>query len=1104
MIGHFTKTRFSGISITTSLIALVMLLMNPGKLGAKNPGEKQAEDVYISIHFKNASLRQALDEIGKKSGLSITYNDADLTKKATAISYEHERISVNQILDYILKDTGLGFREFKGIIVIYKLPPPPKSQNQARGSIEGTLSDTGSGEALIGANVRVLGTPLGGNADADGHYIIQSVPSGTYQLAVSYIGYETSIVRDVKVAGGQATRVDYKLAVSKTELQSIEIIGNSALTGNVVETNELAMVNSIKASPLIITGISAQQIARSIDQDAGEVARRLPGVSILNNFVNIRGMHERYNLTVLNDMIAPSSEADRRAFSYDLLPSNMIDRMTVYRSPSPELLADWAGGVIKVETKNTAIARQIEINLSGWIREGTTFKDRYTGASGGKDWLGYDDGSRALPAGFPEFNQIPGDGPGQVNKDVRTRNVEKITPSQLAQNAEWGQKLKGDWNLQKDKAPIDYRAGINYYDSWLLGRMRLNNLTSINTTQTTQIINQNFYPSRFVDEQGKVNNARSYEDTISRKSARWGLLQNLRLRINPSHSLEAKAIFNQLGSDETYVRKGFNNIISDFDLGYVTKVFYTYRSRSVLSTQLAGKHALGSKKDHQLNWSGAYSASNELVPAQRLMNLMPDAGQWDDPLAPRYLSGAANQGGFSIANSLYYAESHENNFTGFVDYEKKFGEEFSFKLGFFDEKKTREIDGRLINIGSDPNPPTSNFLMNQEGVRVNEWNAEDVLGPQNYNQNGGGRFIYDNQYLSGQYNVDGNIAAGYAAALIPVIAKKLSVYGGVRFENQNLEISTPVSTDGVTHDNVIVKRSTPYWLPSVNLKYAFHPQLAFRAAYGQTINRPNYREMIPLYVNDPKLEMLQFGNKDLKDATIDNYDMRLEWYPSESEFISVGVFYKKMSNAIEPYVYLQSKLETLLFSNTARADVRGVEVELRKSLGSIAPVRWLQYFSSIANVAWLHSEVKFQDSLFSITPGTYSDFRPNKRQLEGTAKYVINAGLYFEHPNWGTKISALYNILGQRLVYAGTSFFPSTYELPRSVIDLTVRQQLTKYLELRAGVQDILNQPRKLYRDYNRDEKYNPNLWNKLPFKDYMFQKYKPGSYWMVGVNITL
>jgi TonB-dependent receptor len=1086
---------FSTKTLLTQLPNLLLFLglcLLPSWLQA-SPTPDPQEDIFISIHFTSIPLPRALDEISKKSGLSITYNDADLNKN-TRVTFGQDHVSVVDALRQVLKGTGLGYRDFKGIIVIYKLPPPPRAE--AKGTVQGVLSDSQSGEPLIGASVRVLGTSLGGSTDVNGHYEIKDVTPGIYQLAVSYIGYETSVLRDVHVQAGQVTQIDHKLSTSKTELQSIEIIGNGVLSGNVVETNESAMVSSIRQSPIIITGISAQQINRSIDQDAGEVARRLPGVSVLNNFVNIRGMHERYNLTIINDMIAPSSETDRRAFSYDLLPSNMIDKMTVYRSPAPDLLADWAGGVIKVETKNTAIARQFEVNLSGWVRDQTTGKDYYTYDGGGSDWLGKDDGTRALPDGFPAIFQIPGTSPEQVNADGRSRKLALISADELAANAQWGKRLYSRWNLKRDRAPLDYRAGINYYDSWMLGKMRLNNLTSINTTQTTQIINQNFYPSRYYDQKGQLTDARSYEDTISRKSARWGLLQNLRLRINPNHSLELKGIFNQLGSDETYVRDGFN-YINDLDLGYSTKVFYTYRSRSIFTAQLAGNHTLGKNHDHQLNWSGGYSVSKDELPGQRMMYLQGTNGEKAEK---RSLLVGNQLGAFSIANSLYYSDSHEKNFTGFLDYEKKFGKDISVKVGAFDEKKTRDIDGRLINISTDPDQ-LPRYLTTADGERVDQFDAEKVFNPDNFREGGNGLFIFDNNYLSGQYRFTGNIVAGYVAVNLPIISKRLSAYGGVRYERQDLDIVTPYIYRQRT-DSTVVDRTASYWLPSINLKYNIREDLMVRAAFGQTINRPNYREMVPIAVNDPRLELLQFGNSQLVDATVDNYDLRLEWYPSESELISVGVFYKRIEDAIEPYIETDGKNEQLLFSNTPLAKVRGVELEVRQGLNFL-PVRWARYFSTIANIALLDSEVEFADSLFVTQPGNYLDSRPKNRQLEGTAKYVINAGLYFEHPEWGTKISLLYNVLGQRLVYAGTYNFPATYEMPRHVLDLTYRQKITKQLEFRAGVQDILNQPRKLYRDYDRDEKYNPDRWTKLPFKDYTFQKYKPGSYWMLGINLT-
>ncbi len=1087
----FYCNNVQAVSIGGYLLAILWLI--PTLLHAD--GSNGLKDIYISIHFKDATVDRALDEISKLSGLSVTYSQGDLPK-ALKITYEKERVKVTDVLQYVLRGTGLTFRHHNGIIVVFKAVEIVK-RVVANGALEGTLSDATTGENLIGASVRVLGTSLGATADANGFYAIKNVPPATYQLTISFIGYDAAVVRDVIIEAGKTSRIDYKLKPASNELQSIEIIGNGVLSGNVVETNEGALVSSIKDAPVIITGISAQQIARSIDQDAGEVARRLPGVSVLNNFVNIRGMHERYNLTVLNDMIAPSSESDRRAFSYDLLPSNMIDKMTVYRSPAPDLLGDWAGGVIKVDTKNTSIARQIEINLSGWVRGGTTGKDEYTYDGGKRDWLGSDDGGRSLPKGFPSIYQIPGTMAGQVNDD-RSRNLDRISQEELAQNAQWGQKLYSRWNLKRDKAPVDYRAGINYYDSWLLGKVRLNNLTSINTTQSTQIVNQEFNPWWSVDAEGKPANARTYNDTISRKNARWGILQNLKLRINPSHTIELKGIFNQLGTDETYVRKGFNDYVTDFDNGYVTKIFYTYRTRSIFTAQLAGQHALGANKDHHLSWRGGYAVSKDDTPAQRLLHLKSQDAY--DETQKRYATNGAALGVFSIANSLYYSNSKETNYTGFLDYEKKLTDWISLKAGAFDEKKVRDIDGRLINIGTRDN--LNFYLRDSEGQKVDEWNVESALNPSMFREDGQGLFIYDNRYFSGQYKVDGNIVAGYVAANIQVVPSKLSVYGGIRWESQQLEITTPfIGTQ--RKDSVVIDRTLRHWLPSVNVKYSFAPQLAFRAAYGKTINRPNYREMIPLLVNDPKLEMMQVGNSKLTDATIDNYDARLELYPTESEFISVGVFYKDLHNAIEPYVDRINRDEFLKFSNSPKATVKGIELEVRKSLAFI-PGRIAQYFSTIANVALLKSEVKFADSLIGSVTGDFTDFRPNTRQLEGTAKYVINAGLYFEHPTCGTKISVLYNVLGQRLVYAGTGFFPATYELPRHNIDITLRQRITKNLEFRFGVQDILNQPRKLYRDYDRDEKYNPDRWNKLPFKDYTFQKFRPGSYWMMGVNITL
>jgi outer membrane cobalamin receptor len=955
----------------------------------------------------------------------------------------------------------------------------------ANGVLSGTISDETS-EKLIGATVKIVGTNHGTTTDVEGNYSLQNIPPGVYDVAISYVGYESSIVPAVKIGGGETTTLNHVLKSGSTQLDDIVVIGNKALSGKVVETNELSMINDIKTSSLITTGISAQQIARSVDQDAGEVARRLPGVSVLNNFVNIRGMHERYNLTYLNGMIAPSSEADRRAFSYDMLPSNMIDKMIVYRSPAPELLADWAGGVIKIETKNTSIARQFEVNATTSYRPGSSFEDYYTYQGGSKDWMGKDDGTRALPSDFPAVGAIPGGGLLPFNISPADRD-KAYSSEEKAANARYARELYNKWNLKKASSALDYRVGVNYYDSWNIGRMRLSNLTSISTAQTKLVRYQDFVPLEQLNGivQEKVV---YYKDTISQQTSRWSILQNLSLAISPKHTVQLKGFYNQLGTDETYVRDGYN-VIGEFP-GYTTRIIYTYKSRSLLGAQIAGAHTFGKDDSNNLQWGAAYNYSEEILPAQRALQFLPEV-QGAPAEAPRYLSEKAVS--FNIFNSLFYSTTKEENTVFSLDYEKKLKFGPSIKVGLFNENKTKPLESRVIrNANLAPDSLTR--------YRVDEAFASTV-----YTDNGSGAFIFDDDLASGQFDAKGKIYAGYAALNVPLFNNRLKIYGGMRYEGQDLVLNIPPSAylAATGKKPELINRYLYYWLPSVNASFEFTKKLLLRAAYGKTLNRPNYRELIPLPVNDPRLENRRVGNDTLQDAQIQNLDLRLEFYPTDGEFISIGAFYKNLHNAIEPYVQTEGNNEIIYYDNTKTATVFGVEAEIRKSF-SFLPGEWGSNLFTIVNLAWLQSEVEFPDGLLPDNSGNFDDNRTATRSLEGTASYVVNAGLYYDQPKWRTKVSVIYNVLGQRLVFAGTQLFPATYELPRHTIDLTLRQPVGKFLELRMGVQDLLNQPRKLYRDYDRDERYDPGKRNKLPQKDWLYQSYRPGSYFTVGLNLTL
>lgn len=162
---------------------------------------------------------------------------------------------------------------------------------------------------------------------------------------------------------------------------------------------EVALMNTLKSGSLIVSGITAQQISKSQDKDAAEVVRRVPGITITDGrFVVVRGLEERYNSVMLNNATAPSFEADKRAFSFDAIPSGLIDNILIYKSPAPELPADFAGAAIKIQTKNVADENSFSFSYGAKYNEGVTFnRDVLTSEGSRTDWLGWDDGSRALP-----------------------------------------------------------------------------------------------------------------------------------------------------------------------------------------------------------------------------------------------------------------------------------------------------------------------------------------------------------------------------------------------------------------------------------------------------------------------------------------------------------------------------------------------------------------------------------------------------------------------------------------------------------------------------------------------------------------------------------
>ena len=259
------------------------------------------------------------------------------------------------------------------------------------GSICGKVIDKTNKEPLIGATVQIGGTTLGTVTDGEGHFMIRNLKPGKYQVSIKYVSYKTIDMGNVQVAKGKSTTLDAEMVEADLALEGVVVVAQ------VKQNTEMAMLSAIKSGMLVQSGISAQQIQKMQDRNASEVIRRIPGISIIDDkFVMVRGLAQRYNNVWINNGAVPSSEADSRAFSFDVIPSSQMDNMVVVKSPAPELPADFSGGFIKINTKDVPETNGFSFSIAGSVNDRTHFKQFYSAPSSTTDFLGFDDGMEVL------------------------------------------------------------------------------------------------------------------------------------------------------------------------------------------------------------------------------------------------------------------------------------------------------------------------------------------------------------------------------------------------------------------------------------------------------------------------------------------------------------------------------------------------------------------------------------------------------------------------------------------------------------------------------------------------------------------------------------
>lgn len=905
------------------------------------------------------------------------------------------------------------------------------------GTIQGIIQDPKLGETLIGASVKIMGTELGTATDLDGFFSIERVPAGEYTLQISYVSYRTELLTGVKVESDKITQLKLDMVEESATLQEVVV------TAEAVRTSEVAILSEIKASMQVVSGISEQQIKKSMDGNAAQIVRRVPGITIVaDRFINIRGLNARYNNVMLHNAFTPSMETDVKSFAFDIIPAGQIERLLVFKSPSADLPGEFAGGLVKIFTKGIPDQNGLTVEYSAGFRQGTTFQNFYQPETGKWHWTSFNNGQSNLPKDFPSsINQV-------INNPIQL---------ELA-----GKSLKNNWVATPAAAVPDQKINLTNNLRTNLGRVQIGNITSV-TYQDSRLLNQISRGDYNEQNNGIESRIYNYQDAQYNRNLRVGVLHNWGFRFSNNHKVDWKNLFNQSSTGSYVARSGKN-----FESNYIPNSHsFDQVYKNIFSSQLVGNHKLNNENTI-VDWTAGFNRATRDQPDYRRYRSDLDE---TTGLSSIYVPFGAAQAFFL---GRFSSKMLEKTFSGNLNLTQKFNE-IEFKIGGAIEDKNRDFDARNLGYVRGSAFGFDNDLING-----------DINNLFNHIDSRNGIKIDEQTNPSDSYESNNILYAGYVTLLTP-LGKKLSLSAGARLEhnNQSLE-SAQIGGAPVSLSYPITKL-----LPSATLVYNFTHKAVVKASYGITLNRPEFRELAPFAYYDFDYNYVYKGSP-LRTAVVQNFDARFEYYPTPFEVMNVALFYKNFKDPIESLVVPGSGsggAKTFTFANAERSINYGIEVEIKKSLANLTESGFLGKISTLFNASLIRSEVTLGDDI--------SNGQSDNRPLQGQSPFIINAGLNYNDPNRGFQINALYNVIGKRIFAVGFQGYPDLYEMPRNVLDLVVTKELGSKIIFKAGVSDLLNQPGRILQDGNQDGKWSP-------VNDQVIQQFAPGRLIQAGVSYKI
>lgn len=876
-----------------------------------------------------------------------------------------------------------------------------------KGKIEGKVTDAKSGTTITGVNISVNGNKVIANTNTDGVFSISLAP-GKYSIQLTSVGYKTKEVSEVEVVSNQLTSLDIILeASSKTE--SAVVVRSSSR-----KESAAALVAYQKNTSVVASVISSETIKRSPDKNTGEILKRVPGTSVQEGkYLVVRGLADRYNQAMLNGILLSSTEPDRKTFSFDIFPAAMIDNIIMNKTFVPELPGEWAGGLVQVQTKDVPATSFLNVQVGTGFNTNTIGKDFLQSKGGSMDWLGVENGTRALPDQFPTGS-----------------NFSSLT---AAEKTAWGKKFRNNWVAQKGAAPVNASFQFNGGGTTKLFGKKVAGIFALTYNQSNRRLS--FDNSIIANDGGDLevnyNNNKYSRDILA------GALINVALQLNSNNKIAFKNLINVNTSDFVIDRyNGRDYIITGGGAGDKIKAQELgFRQNTFFNTQVIGEHNLP-KAETKLKWYGGFNILDQFIPDQRRLFYTQDGTNPNAPFIALLTAGSQKSGSIFYSNLNDYIYNAGGDITKTVNWKNK---KHIIKGGYLFQVKDRLYNSRP-------------FSASTNSTAIKTLSPNEIFAPENF---GTGNDKVQFSELTGKayrYMANSILNAAYLQLDNP-IGNKFRLVWGVRFESFDQLVGSVKKSDP-RHVNTLVND----FLPGLNLTYKLNAQTNLRFAASQTVVRPEFRELTDLAFYDFELNAQVKGNPSIQRTKVSNLDLRYELYPRAGEMFTVGAYFKHFDKPIE-YFFNRTGPATVTFDviNTKMATAFGGEIEYRKKLDFI---KALKNFTVTGNLSYIYSKV--EDTTGAVN-----------RPLQGQSPYLVNVGLQYDLEKIGLSSTLLFNQIGRRILFVGNAEIPNVWEAPRPLLDLQIAKKILKKKgEIKLNISDIFNQQANFYHDLDNNKKY--------------------------------